>query len=230
MSRVIIQEETTKNPISLIGLESGVCYGSDITNEEKNFRRGLENIRSNHGRTLEFPQIYMVLDGYSAKVIREFYTHIGGSPTRLQSSTRYIEYGNFEYYTPSRTIGDHAEKKAEYDKCMAQISESIKKLEKMGVPKEDASLLLPLGMTTKVVVRTNLRNLIDMSHQRLCMRAYHEYRKLMCDIMATLDSYSPEWHALVSDIRIFESKCEVNGVCPESKGCGRYKNYGGQNG
>lgn len=33
---VIIQDFTCKNPIQMIGMEAGVCYGSDITNAEKN--------------------------------------------------------------------------------------------------------------------------------------------------------------------------------------------------
>lgn len=83
MGKVIIHEETSKNPITLIGKEAGICYGSDVSNNEKNYKRGLELIKSGHGRTLEFPQVYMTLDEYSARTIREFYTHIAGGPTRL---------------------------------------------------------------------------------------------------------------------------------------------------
>ena len=43
----------------------------------------------------------MVLQGYSARVAREWYTHIGGMPTRLQASTRYIDYEHgFDYIIP----------------------------------------------------------------------------------------------------------------------------------
>ena len=59
---------------------------------------------------------------------------------------------------------------------MYQISEAYKDMLAMGIKKEDVANILPLGMTTKVVVRTNMRNLIDMSHQRLCSRAYWEFR------------------------------------------------------
>ena len=88
MGKVIVLPETTKDPISLIGRRAGICWGADITNEERNYKRGLDCLESNHGRTLEFVNIETVLDGYSARVIREWYTHIGGSPTRLQASTR----------------------------------------------------------------------------------------------------------------------------------------------
>ena len=36
MGKIIIQKETTKDPVSLIGREAGVCWGADITKEERN--------------------------------------------------------------------------------------------------------------------------------------------------------------------------------------------------
>ena len=171
MGTVTILEETTKNPITLIGKRAGVCWNGDITDNEKNYKRGMDCIVSNHGRTLEYVNVEVVLDGYSARVIREWYTHIGGAPTRLQSSTRYIDYNKFEYIIPT-TVKKDEQAVEQYMKCMETISNTCKQLEEMGVPREDSALLLPLGMTTKIVDKRNLRNLVDMSHQRKCMRAY----------------------------------------------------------
>ena len=73
---------------------------------------------------------------------------------------------------------------------MQQIADTCSKLEtECGVPREDAAMLLPLGMGTKIVDKRNVRNLIEMSHQRLCTRAYWEYRRLMQDIMKELEVY-----------------------------------------
>lgn len=218
MGMVTVQTETTKYPISLIGKESGICYGSNIQDPTKNYNRGLENIKSNHGRTLEFPQVYLTLEGYSAKVIREFYTHIAGGPTRLQSSTRYIEYGNFEYIIP-HTIENNNEAKSIYMDTMEEISRAIKNLESLDIPREDASMLLPLGMETKIVVRTNLRNLVDMSHQRMCNRAYWEFRELFNQILKELSFYSSEWKVLIEDLNLFIPKCKLLGHCPETHSC-----------
>lgn len=220
MGRVIIQEETTKFPYELIGREAGICWGADVSNKDKNIKRGHECLKAQHGRTLEFPQIYMVLDGYSARVIREFYTHIGGAPTRLQASTRYINYDNFEYITPPNIEKDEKAKHI-YNSCMYRIMESVKELENLNIVKEDSANLLPLGMTTKVVCRTNLRNLIDMSHQRMCNRAYWEFRQMFSDIKKALSDYSPEWAELISGY--FEPKCSYLGFCPETYSCGYYK-------
>ena len=219
MGNIIIQEETTKDPISLIGKEAGVCWGADILNAEKNYKRGVDCLTSGHGRTWEYPQVFMILDGYSARVIRELYTHIGGGPTRLQASTRYINYEKgFAYVVPPKIENNEAAKEI-YDNAMHEIVAAMQKLEALDIPREDIGMMLPLGMESKVVLRTNLRNLIDMAHQRLCTRAYWEYRQLMQDMMEALSAYSEEWKYLVE--HYFVAKCEVTGFCTEQKTCGK---------
>ena len=216
---ITILSETPHNPIALMGERAGVCWGADITDREKNFKRGLDCIKSGHHRVMEYVTVEMIIDGYSARVIREWYTHIGGGPTRLQASTRYINYKDFSYVLPP-TVAKTKEAKAIYEGVMDTIAEACAKLEsECGVPREDAAMLLPLGMTTKIVDRRNLRNLVDMSHQRLCTRAYWEYRKLMADIMKALSEYSEEWKYLVDNY--FVPKCELAGYCTEKKCCGR---------
>lgn len=215
---VIIQDYTYKYPIQMIGAEAGVCYGSDVSNEDKNYKRGIDCLKNNHGRTWEFPDVYMILDGYSARVLREYYTHIGGSPTRLQESTRYIDYTNFEYFIPPSILNNPKALEV-YEKMMKNISNSLSILNSLGIPKEDSANGLPLGMLSKVVCKHNFRNLADMSNQRMCTRAYHEYRKLFKDICVALSEYSDEWKCLVENY--FMPKCDKYGYCMESKSCGR---------
>ena len=219
MGTVTIQRFTYKNPISMIGEEAGICWGADNSDPEKNYKRGLDCLESEHGRTFEFPDVYMILDGYSARVIREWYTHIGGSPTRLQASTRYIDYeSEFDYVTPSSIEKNPAAQRI-YRGIMKAIQSGLKMLEQLGVPREDTALGLPLGMETKIVCKHNLRNLIDMSHQRMCSRAYHEYRRLFNDVCAALREYSDEWAYLVD--HYFMPKCDYFGFCREKKSCGK---------
>ena len=219
MGKILVQNYTTKNPISMIGKEAGICWGADTNDINKNYKRGLDCLRSGHMRTAEYPQVYIVLDGYSARVIRELYTHIGGSPTRLQASTRYINYENVDVVFPPKIDADENAKVA-YLECMGAISDTYRYLqEECDIPKEDIANILPLGMETKIVLRTNLRHLIDMSHQRLCSRAYWEFRQLMNDLMKALREYSEEWATIVDEF--FKPKCEVCGFCEERNTCGR---------
>ena len=219
MGKIVIIEETTRNPISLMGQRAGVCWGADISDKEKNYKRGLDCLASGHGRVMEYVNVEVILDGYSARVIREWYTHIGGGPSRLQASTRYIKYEDFKYVVP-HTVEKNPDAKALYDETMNNIANAASKLEnEMGIPREDAAMLLPLGMETKIVDKRNLRSLVEMSHQRMCTRAYWEYRELMRDLCNALKDYSEEWAYLVDNY--FMPKCEVAGFCTEKKSCGR---------
>ena len=153
MGTVIVQKHTTLNPIQLIGEEAGICWGADITDKEKNYKRGLNCLSSEHFRTAEFPQVYLILDGYSARVIRELYTHIGGDPTRLQASTRYIDYENgFDYILP-KSIKPDSSQAIRYQETIKAIQRSLSSLFKEGVIREDVAKLLNIGMKNKIVIR-----------------------------------------------------------------------------
>lgn len=220
MGKVIILKETERLPITLIGKMAGCCWGANTEDNSKNYNRGLDCIKSQHGRTWEYPDVYMILDGYSARVIREFYTHIGGAPTRLQESTRYVDCTDFKYVTPPKIENSTNPKIKEfYQNTMKLIASAVDNLEQFGIPREDSAMLLPLGMQTKVVVKMNLRTLVSMANQRLCARAYWEYRQLMKDIKIALEDYSIEWETLVCDL--FIPKCEAVGYCTEKYSCGR---------
>lgn len=187
MGRVIIQEFTCKNPIEMIGMEAGVCYGADTSDPEKNYKRGIDCLESGHGRAFEFPNVYMILDGYSYYI-----------PDSVKKTTATL------------TV---------YKEMMDSIAKYLAWLVDLGVPKEDAANGLPLGMTTTIVDKRNLRNLIDMSHQRMCTRAYHEFRDLFHDVATALSEYSEQWAYIVD--HYFEPKCEYLGYCNEKKSCGR---------
>lgn len=217
MGTITILKETTKNPITLMGERAGICWGADISNAEKNYQRGLDCIKSGHGRVMEYVNVEMVLDGYSARVIREWYTHIGGAPTRLQESTRYIDCENFNYIIP-QSIKNDISRYASYKSLMSLIGRVYKQLIEDGTPKEDAAMILPLGMATKIVDKRNLRNLCDMSRQRMCNRAYWEYRQMFKDIYNALSEYSEEWKFIVG--MCFYPKCAVTGYCTEKNSCG----------
>lgn len=219
MGQIIIQPETNKNPITTIGKMIGICYGSDTTDDSKNYKRGLNCIKAGHGRVLEFAEAYITIQGYSARVIREWYTHIGGAPTRVQESTRYINYKDFDYIIPPKIERDPAAKVIYLD-TMDSISEAVCELEDLGIPKEDSANLLPLGMTTGICCKHNARNLMNMFEQRYCKRAYWEYQNIMYDLASALSDYSEEWKTLCE--LFFKCKCDKAGYCLEEYSCGRY--------
>ena len=216
---VRILEYTNKYPLSLIGEAAGICWGSNVSDDDRNIQRAIDCINNGHERVAEFGDVYMVLEGYSARTIRELYTHIGGMPTRLQASTRYINYKDFDYITHPHFNENQNEI---YKEAMEKSISYYKKLLDAGVAKEDAANILPLGMQTTIVYRINARALFTMSHQRECKRAYWEYRDgIMKDIKEALSNYSPQWKCIVDTW--FQPKCKYLGYCPEKNGCNSIK-------
>ena len=213
-----IFETTDKFPLQKIGKMAGVCWNSPIDDIEKNIKRAKDCIKSGHGRVLEYVDIELCISAYSARAIREYYTHIGGGPTRLQESTRYVNCAAFEYFTPN-SIKNKSEATLAYKQCMEQIQKSYTTLTELGIPKEDVANILPLGMMTKVVDKRNLRNMINLMNQRLCTRAYSEIRTLANEIKTELSNYSEEWKWIAENL--FVPKCDVTGFCTETKCCGR---------
>lgn len=219
MGQVIILSETPKNPLSLIGERAGVCWNADISDDEKNIKRGISCIEAGHGRTMEFVDVHMIIDGFSARVMREYYRHVGGLTPYLQASTRYIDYKDFDVIRPA-SIEKNKEALVEFNIAVKNLRKSLEALKILGIPNEDVANLLPLGMATKCIEKRNLRNLVDMSHVRKCSRAYHEYRlELFPAIENALKDYSDQWAWIVDNL--FKPKCEVFGYCDEKNSCGR---------
>lgn len=202
----------TKNPLTLMGTCASECWSS-----KPSAQIGIDCIESGHGRVLEYPEVTVVIDGYSARVIREIYTHIIGT-SRLQASTRYIKYGEFDYIVPpSIQKDDYAHE--EYIKLMKQIQDTYKLLETFKIPKEDIANILPLGMTSRMVLKINPRAILHMAEVRSCKRAYWEFRKFMKEFLEVVGQLDDEWAKIVSYAK---PKCEVHGYCNEKFSCGKF--------
>lgn len=206
----------TETPLTDIGVAAGICWHANATDYEKNVRRAIDCIESGHGRVMEYPDVTLYIEGYSARCIRELYTHIIGT-TRLQESTRYVDEGNFTYYTPDSILRND-EDFALYKDCMDYIKETYKKLEGRGIPKEDVANLLPLGMHSGIVLKINVRAIEHFANMRMCARAYKEIRALASEMKRSLEGYSEEWKRLVDIIMV--PKCKKELFCTEKFCCG----------
>lgn len=210
-------KEFTPMPLTTIGGNAAYCYGmEDKTNR---FRKIAERcLKEGHGRVSEFAEVTIEISGYSAKVIRELYTHIAGS-SRLQASTRYVDYSKqFQYITPS-SISKHQDRLEVWESVMAKINDGMSELKELGTPIEDFTNLLPLAYDTKMVLKINLRALIHMFNVRACTCAYKEYRELMTELKLQLKELDEEW-AFLSE-NYFVPKCIAQGYCDENtRACG----------
>ena len=210
----IIEKRTEIDPLTHIGENAGICWGTDISDPLENIKRGKSCMKSGHMRTAEYPDVEMVLSNISARVVREIYTHIIGV-TRLQESTRYVNCSEVGYFIP---YGISEEQREEYIKQMDHIFSVYTNMLDMGVSKEDAANILPLGMNTKFVWKINLRALIHFMEMRTCTRAYKEIRQVSSEIKKLLSEYSDEWKWIADTF--FVPSCKTRGYCIEAKCCG----------
>lgn len=216
----------TENPLQHIGKVAGTCWNAPIDNAEQNIKRAKNCIKSGHGRVMEYVDIEVVLEGLSARCAREIYTHIAGT-SRLQASTRYIsEEDGFDYYTPPK-IESQQETEIPYIVGMKQIQESYNTLLERGIAKEDAANLLPLGMSTKMVWKINLRSLVNFCNLRRCTRALKEIRDFAKELVSILGSKNEEWSWIAENLLV--PKCEqykfINKdfcFCTEQQCCGKH--------
>ena len=202
----------TKYPLFFMGECASECWDSKPSSQI-----GIDCIESGHHRVLEYPDVTVIIEGYSARVIREIYTHIIGT-TRLQSSTRYIKYGEFDYIIP-KSIKENNLAFNVYLDTMKNIQNAYKELEYFKIPKEDIANILPLGMMSKVVLKINARAILHMAEVRLCNRAYWEFRKFMKEFLEVVSNLEDEWKQIVSYAKC---KCEIRGYCEEKNSCGMY--------
>ncbi len=203
----------TPNPLTLMGKTASACWDSTPSPQI-----GIDTIESGHGRVLEFPDIIVEIIGYSTRFARELYTKQVGV-TKLQASTRYVQYSEFDYYIPE-SIKNNPQTLNIYINTMEVISRSYKQLDGYNISKQDIANILPLGMYTKVVLKINARAILDMALTRLCTRALREYRDFMNELINTVSGLDEEWAKIMSYAK---PKCEVYGKCTEKHSCGRLK-------
>lgn len=206
-----------EKPISLTGQVAGICYGkpTDGKDADSDYKRGLNCFKTNHGRTEEFPDIIIRADGYSARCVREIYTHIIGV-SRLQESTRYIDMNDFSYFTPP-SIEKNKKAKMAYEMLMSFVKATYKVLLEEGIPVEDTANVLPLAYNSSFILKINSRALLHFADERFCSRAYIEIRQFGRELQAVLRGYSPEWATIAE---MMSPKCQRLGHCPEAKSCG----------
>jgi thymidylate synthase (FAD) len=156
---------------------------------------------------------------------REMYTHIGGSPTRVQASTRYITYKDFGYVVPA---GMTDEQHKVYTDTIKLIQDGYGKLKELNCQNDITGYILPLCMETEFIWKGNIRTLENMFNQRLCQRALQEYINFMRLLKQQISALDNEWRWIADNL--FVPKCvKDGGICKESRGCGMFPKKGGQN-
>ena len=209
----------TENPILAIEEAASNCYNSTPTGDGKIMKHC---IKSGHTSVTEFADFTFHIEGISRALSHQLVRHRLAS--YAQRSQRYCSEEGFDYVLPL-TIKNKECAKVEYNKLMGKIAETYKYLQELGVPNEDARMILPNACTTCIEVKMNLRSLMNFMNERLCTCAQWEIRQLAQEMRNAVIKEVPE----LADYLV--PKCEKNGKefagCnePEKRTCGRHPRW-----
>ena len=195
----------TPAPDELCGYAAGMCYNA------RSPMRALDSAMSGgHFSVLEHASFTFEIDDVSRVLLAQLTRH------RLASfsvqSQRYCGV-NGQCIIP-QTVIDH-----DYDRAFSTMCDSAYELYKEmvanGVPEEDARYIIPQGVTCKLVMTMNVRELRHFFSLRTCNRAQWEIRDLADAMLRICKQTAPV---------LFEGAgcgC-VTGHCPEGRrSCGK---------
>lgn len=172
--------QATPDPIKTIAKIASICYDSDPKNP-----LGLVKHLYRNGHHSVFEHIYFTfkIEGISRACSHQLVRHRHCSFT--QRSQRYCSEDGFSAVLPcsvEEAGGDY-----DYGVVMNRIAEFYEECQKVDVPNEDARYILPNACMTSLYLSCNLRELIHMANERLCMRAQWEIRELVKLMVACVD-------------------------------------------
>ena len=202
----------TENPVDAIEEAASNCYDSELTGGK--IMRSCYN--SGHHAVLEFCDFTFHIEGVSRALTHQLVRHRMAS--YAQRSQRYCSEDGFEYVIP-KTIQNNECALAEYTHYMDTLGQLYTELQGMGIPNEDARMVLPNACTTVIEVKMNFRSLIHFMNERLCTRAQWEIRQMAMLMKKAVEEQFPEL------AKYLVPKCEAHigtPFCTEHKTCGRH--------
>lgn len=171
--------QATPDPINTIAAIASICYDSDPKNP-----LGLVKHLYRNGHHSVFEHIYFTfkIEGISRACSHQLVRHRHCSFT--QRSQRYCSEGDFGFVIPPSL--DSSYEADEFENIMLRLQERYESLQK-SIPNEDARYVLPNACEVSLFLSCNLRELIHMSNERLCLRAQWEIRELMKQMVSLVD-------------------------------------------
>lgn len=166
---------------------SGKDLWDKVTDDQK-ARLIRQIISSGHTSTIEHATFSFAIEGVSRALTHQLVRHRLASYS--QKSQRYVGEGGFEYILPPK-IAAIPEAKKLYLAELQKIQEDYNKLIELGIPAEDARMLLPNACETKIVVTMNARALFNFFEERLCNRAQWEIRIMAGMMLKELRKVAP---------------------------------------
>lgn len=209
----------TNDPILAIEEAASNCYNSIPDGSGKIMKHC---IKSGHQSVTEFCDFTFHIEGVSRALTHQLVRHRIAS--YAQRSQRYCSESGFNYVVP-KSIANNDNASVAYDKIMHKIAIAYSALQELGIPNEDARMVLPNACETQIEVKMNLRALMNFMNERLCSCAQWEIRAMAAAMKKAVVDQVPELEEYLVP------KCEKMGRdfagCNESKQrtCGRHPRW-----
>ena len=172
--------QQTPDPVRLIAQIASVCYDSNPKNPDALVKRLYMN---GHHSVFEHVWFTFKIEGISRACSHQLVRHRMCSFT--QRSQRYCSEDGFGYVTPPSI--ERIDSWGDYGIFMDQAERNYNYVQEGGAPNEDARYLLPNACKTSLYLSCNLRELIHMCNERMCMRAQWEIRDLVNRMASLVD-------------------------------------------
>lgn len=199
----------TENPILAIEEAASNCYNSEATGDGKIMAHC---IKSGHTSVTEFCDFTFHIEGISRALSHQLVRHRLAS--YAQRSQRYCSEGSFSFITPN-SIESNVSAHLKYMDLIEKINNTYELLQELGIPNEDARMVLPNACETQIEVKMNLRTLMNFMNERLCSCAQWEIRNLAWEMRKQVLLQVPELDSYLVP------KCEKYGkefgFCTETK-------------
>ena len=174
----------TENPEQVIAAAAKLCYSqkadidslmNDLTEEKvQKFVEKLESL--GHESPFEHASFTFGVEGVSRALLAQLTrSRIASFSVRSQ---RYCAEDSFQYIVPP-SIAAHDVHSVRYKALMANIQSFYNELVSLGVPKEDARMVLPNACETRLVMTMNVRELWHFFSLRCC--CYDDKTEVLTD-------------------------------------------------
>lgn len=198
---------------------ASMCYDSKPT---KSHAITKSCIKNGHLSVTEHTTFTFEISGVSRACLAQITRHRIGVSFTVRSQ-RYCDEAGFSYVIPP-SIQANKEAFHRYEKIMRGLQDSYADLQFLGIPNEDARMVLPNGCETKFVVTFNWRSLMHFFNERLCTRAQWEIRDVALKMRDLVIEVAPDTKPTLVP------KCEKIQdfmFCTEDvdKCCGRHPHY-----
>ena len=173
---------------------ASLSHGNDAARNPKKLLHLLKDL--GHDSTFEHITMTFKIEGMIRASFDQLRTHRLASFTAR--SQRHCDESTSEFVVPN-SIKAHDVARDMYLKFLSKSVDFYGFLLRVGIPKEDARYILPMGITTETYVTMNLRELMHIKNLRTAEQAQWEVREVVTEMVKLVCESAPELAFLFED-------------------------------